>query len=280
MNIRVLGTRGSLPVTNPDTKRYGGNTSCIEVVDNDRLIILDAGTGILGLSKDILEKQKRYDILLTHLHIDHIQGLGFFNPLFDPKNEVHIWGPSSSFKSLKVRLNRYLSPPLFPVHFRDIPCKMHLHEVAQSIFEFAGLQIHSDYICHPGPTVGYRISNGRSVFTYMPDHEHILGTQGWDIDEKWVSGLDLALNADIMIHDSMYTNEEYTDKVGWGHCSFDNAIIFAKKAKVKKLLLFHHDPNHTDSQLEDIYDELMKNNDNESTLKFELAVEGSSFELA
>jgi len=279
MKVRVLGTRGSLPVTNPETRRYGGNTSCVEVIQNDRSLILDAGTGILGISAEMLSKQKRFDILLTHLHIDHIQGLGFFKPLFDPKNNVHIWGPSSSSKSLKKRLNRYLSPPLFPVHYRDIPSKIELHEISDSSFEIGEFQIQSNYISHPGPTVGYRVSNGKSAFTYLPDHEHLLGSKGWDIEKDWISGFKLAENADLMVHDSQYTNDEYEDKVGWGHSTFINAIEFAKKANVKKLLLFHHDPNHTDKQLEEILKNVLKDKDFGPDLKIELAVEGAAFEL-
>lgn len=280
MKIRVLGTRGSLPITKPETKHYGGNTSCIEVIQDDQLLILDAGTGILRLSKEILARQTKFNILLTHLHIDHIQGLGFFKPLFNPENEVHIWGPSSSSKSLRDRLNRYLSPPLFPVHYRDIPCKIHLHEISHSSFNIGKFHIDSNYICHPGPTVGFRISNGHSVFTYLPDHEHILGVQGWDIDKKWISGIELAEKADLLIHDSQYTDKEYEDKIGWGHCTFENAVSFAERANVKKLLLFHHDPDHSDKRLEEIYKDLLnqhKMNGNE--LQVELAVEGKSFDL-
>ena len=280
MKIRVLGTRGSLPSTKPENRHYGGNTSCIEVIEGDELLILDAGTGILRLSPTFLSEQNKFNILLTHLHIDHIQGLGFFKPLFNPKNEIHIWGPSSSSKSLRDRLNRYLSPPLFPVHFRDIPCKMQLHEISHSSFKIGNLHIDSNYICHPGPTIGFRISNGKSVFTYLPDHEHILGVQGWDIDKKWISGIELAEKADLMIHDSQYTDEEYENRVGWGHCTFENAVSFAERAKVKKLLLFHHDPDHADNTLEEIYKDLLNHHNTKgSGLKVQLAVEGERFDL-
>jgi len=277
MKVRILGTRGSLPSTNPQTHRYGGNTACIEVTNDDQLFILDAGTGVLKIEDETTTFQNRYDILLTHLHIDHIQGLGFFKPLFNPKNEVHIWGPASSSRSLQNRLNRYLSPPLFPVHFRELPCEKVLHEISRSSFSIANLQVEAEYINHPGPTVGYRITNGESVFTYLPDHEPFLGNRGWNLGKRWISGMGLAYKADILIHDSQYTSTEYPTKIGWGHSSIEQAIRFASEAEAKKLLLFHHDPNHTDEQLEYIYQSYAGFKSDE--LEVELAIEGSVFNL-
>jgi phosphoribosyl 1,2-cyclic phosphodiesterase len=277
MKINILGTRGSLPSTNPETMRYGGNTSCVEVSEGDQIIILDAGTGMLQFSKEKVTSQKRFDILLTHLHIDHIQGLGFFKPLFDTEKEVHIWGPASSSHTLQQRLNRYLSPPLFPVRFRDLSSQLHLHEVSQSDFHIGNFKINSRFINHPGPTIGYRISNNHSVLSYLPDHEPFLGNRGLMNGKKWISGMSIAQNADLLIHDSQYSEEEYLMHVGWGHCSIYHAAEFASLAEVDKLLLFHHDPNHTDHQLDKIYSDFM----NERSYKYdiELAAEGSVFEL-
>ena len=271
MKVRILGTRGSLPSTNPETFRYGSNTASVQVIEADQMLILDAGTGILKIMPELLTSQSRYDILLTHLHIDHIQGLGFFKPLFNPKNEVHIWGPESSSRTLRYRLNRYLSPPLFPVHFRDIPCKLELHEISKSAFEIGGFNIESTYISHPGPTLGYRISNTRSAFTYLPDHEPFLGNRGWNVGKKWISGMGLSDKTNLLIHDSQFTPNEYMDKIGWGHCSIDQAVRFASIAGVEKLLLFHHDPNHTDDQLEFIFDTFKR--DHSFEFDIELAVD-------
>jgi ribonuclease BN (tRNA processing enzyme) len=277
MYIRILGTRGSIPTTNPETFQYGGNTSCIELTEEGQLLIVDAGTGILNISKKKVEKLKRFDILLTHLHFDHIQGLGFFQPLFDTSSEIHIWGPASSAQSLQYRLNRYLSPPLFPLHFRDLPCHITLHEIAHSSFEIGRFQIESNYISHPGPTVGYRISNGKSIFAYCPDHEPLIGHNGWDKGREWISGIALASHADLLIHDSQYTCEEYKSKIGWGHSTMVDAVKFASLAGVKKLLLFHHDPYHTDSILEKNYQDLTE--EKSFDLKVELAREGSIIDL-
>src|SRR5947207_10828426 len=130
MRVTLWGTRGSVASPGPDTARYGGNTACVEVEGADgTLLVLDAGTGIRRLGATIPPGIGRVDVLLTHLHMDHIQGLGFFAPLRDPDTEVHIWGPASALLSLRVRLTRYMSPPLFPVHLRDLQCQLVLHEV-------------------------------------------------------------------------------------------------------------------------------------------------------
>jgi phosphoribosyl 1,2-cyclic phosphodiesterase len=175
MNITLWGVRGSIPTTTPDTAAYGGNTSCVEVDADGWLLVLDAGSGIQGLNRSANIRKTRIDILLTHLHIDHIQGLGFFGPLFNPAAEVHIWGPAGNSLSLRARLGRYFSPPLFPVYFRNLACKLILHEIDKTNFTIGPFDIQSDYVLHPGPTVGFRIQHHRGVFTYIPDHEFSLG---------------------------------------------------------------------------------------------------------
>jgi len=157
MRVTLFGTRGSLAAPGAETNRYGGNTSTVEVCASDgSLLVLDAGTGIRRLAKQIPGATARIDILLTHLHMDHIQGLGFFGPLYSPGVDVHIWGPASSMFGLEARLSRYLSPPLFPVHLRDLP-KVVCHEVPRPPFNIGPFRIQTALVCHPGPTVGYRI---------------------------------------------------------------------------------------------------------------------------
>src|SRR3990172_2880086 len=167
MRISLWGTRGSLPSAGPETVRYGGNTSCVELRDAaGALVVLDAGTGI-----------RRLDILLTHLHMDHIQGFGFFEPLFRPELEVHVWGPPSTTHDLRTRLTKYLSPPLFPVRLRDLPCRLHLHDVPMGSFMIASLEVHAALVFHPGPTVGYRFVERGHSLVYIPDHEPALGAR-------------------------------------------------------------------------------------------------------
>jgi ribonuclease BN (tRNA processing enzyme) len=178
---------------------------------------------------------------------------------------------------LQYRLNRYLSPPLFPLHFRDLPCKVHLHEISHSSFEINSFQVDSNYISHPGPTIGYRISNDKHVFAYLPDHEPFIGGFKRKIGKEWISGIGLAEKADLLIHDSQYTVEEYQNKIGWGHSTIEDAIQFASLAKAKRLLLFHHDPYHTDSVLDGIYAKIQQYK--KLPLNIELAKEGDVFEL-
>jgi ribonuclease BN (tRNA processing enzyme) len=277
MIVQLRGVRGSIPTTDPETVHYGGNTSCVVVRENDCILVLDGGSGMQKFNLLHNTGIKRIDVLLTHLHLDHIQGLGFFNPFFDPTLNVHIWGPASKTNSLHARLSRYLSPPLFPVLLRDLPCKMTLHEIENSSFEIGPFTIESRFVIHPGPTIGFRVSNDRSVFTYIPDHEPALGRNGLITDRKWLSGFDLALNADLLLHDAQYTALEYKTKQGWGHCSMDDAAKFASLTGVKHLLLAHHDPSHTDDQLNELLADLKTRND--YLFNYELAAEGMQIEL-
>ena len=278
MKIHLRGVRGSIPTTGPDTTYYGGNTTCSVVTENNCLLVLDGGSGMqkFNLLAYTTNANKRVDILLTHLHLDHIQGLGFFNPFFDPSLDIHIWGPTSN-SSLHSRLSRYLSPPLFPVLLRDLPSKLTLHDIENSSFEIGPFKIESRYVIHPGPTVGYRISGQHSTFTFIPDHEPALGSFELHNDNKWISGFDLALNADLLLHDAQYTVQEYKKRAGWGHSSMDDALHFGAITGVKHLLLAHHDPSHSDEQLNQLFANL-KSRSNYS-LNYELAAEGMQIDL-
>jgi phosphoribosyl 1,2-cyclic phosphodiesterase len=276
MKIMIRGVRGSIPTTGPDTAYYGGNTSCSVVAENDCILVLDGGSGMQKFNLLNNTGIKRVDILLTHLHLDHIQGLGFFNPFFDPILDVHIWGPSSN-TSLHSRLSRYLSPPLFPVLLRDLPCKLTLHDIDNSLFEIGPFRIESRYVIHPGPTLGFRINNQRSVFTYIPDHEPALVSFELHNDKKWISGFDLAFEADLLLHDAQYTLREYNHRMGWGHSTMDDAMKFASLTGVKHLLLGHHDPSHSDEQLDQFFSNLKSRTD--YSFKYELAAEGMQIEL-
>ncbi len=276
MKLTFLGVRGSIPTAGAETAYYGGNTSCMLVTEDDWLLVLDGGSGMQNINLGGAS-YSRVDILLTHLHLDHVQGLGFFSPLFNPAMEVHIWGPSSATQSLHSRLSRYLSPPLFPVLIRELPCKLTLHDISNSTFEIGPFTISSQYVIHPGPTVGFRIATKHAVLTYLPDHEPALGSSGLLNDTKWLSGYDLVANADLLVHDAQYTRNEYSARVGWGHSSMEDTIRYAAMAGVKRLLLTHHDPTHGDAQLTEIYNALKESVG--QPLPFELAREGMEIYL-
>ena len=254
MQVTLWGTRGSLASPGADTARYGGNTACVEVRAADgTILILDAGTGIRRLGKSWPAGVRRVDLLLTHLHMDHIQGLGFFAPLYDATMEVHVWGPSSTTLALHTRLGRYLSPPFFPVHLRDLACRLTLHEVPCGDFTLGPFRVSSSLVCHPGPTVGYRIETGDAVFAYLSDHEPALGVRQFPASPEWTSGYALAANADLLVHDAQYTAAEYAEHAGWGHSSVEHALQFAALARVAHLVAFHHDPGHSDRDIEEIF---------------------------
>ncbi|HYE33168.1 MAG TPA: MBL fold metallo-hydrolase [Methylomirabilota bacterium] len=253
MKVRLFGTRGSLAAPGAETARYGGNTSAAQVIGPEGTVLaLDAGTGIRALGMGLPKTTKRVDVLLTHLHMDHIQGLGFFAPLYNPGMEVHIWGPATRDFDLRARLTKYLSPPLFPVHFRDLPCKLFLHH-APATAEVGELKITATLVCHPGLTVGYRIESRNHVVTYLPDHEPMLGAAEFPKDRSWTSGYDLAEGADLLVHDCQYTPDEYAARVGWGHSSFPDAIEFAARTGAKHFVPFHHDPSHDDARLDELF---------------------------
>ena len=253
MEVTLWGTRGSLATPGPDTARYGGNTSCVAVRGREgTVLVLDAGTGIRRMAATIDASVRRVDVLLTHLHMDHIQGLGFFAPLYCPDVEVNVWGPASTRLSLRARLMRYLSPPLFPVSLRELPCKLVLHEVPFGEFDIGEFRVASALVCHPGPTLGYRISDASGrVLTYLPDHEPALGARTFpSLPRAWTSGGSLAADSDLLIHDSQYAAHEYSARVGWGHSSLRQMLDFATLTQVKHLVPFHHDPDHSDADLD------------------------------
>jgi phosphoribosyl 1,2-cyclic phosphodiesterase len=256
MRLRLLGTRGSLASPGPDTVRYGGNTACVEVRTGDALIVLDAGTGSRALGASLRRHVGRLDLLLTHLHLDHVQGIGFFEPAFRPDCELHIWGPPSTTEGLRDRLARYLSPPLFPVRLRDLDPGVVLHDVPHGSFQIGDVRVVGDAVIHPGPTVGYRLDDGTGVLAYLPDHEPALGAPRFPIDPEWTSGHALAAGADVLIHDAQYTTEEYLARAGWGHSSIEHTWAFAVQAGARRLVTFHHDPGHSDDDLDALVAEL------------------------
>jgi phosphoribosyl 1,2-cyclic phosphodiesterase len=254
MQVRIWGCRGSLATPGADTVRYGGNTSCVEVrLASGHVLVLDAGTGMRPLGVEMQQDLPTgLHILLTHLHLDHLQGLGFFRPLFSPGLDIQIWGPASPVQQLQERIARYLSPPLFPVSLDDIPSNLSFHDAPETAVTIGSATVRAAKVTHQGPTVGYRIEEDGQAIVYLPDHEPAIGTDLSTISADWMSGYDLARGADLLLHDAQYREHEYDAHVGWGHSSIADTIEFATKAGVERVMLFHHDPYHDDDELEEL----------------------------
>ena len=250
MRARIWGARGSLASPGPRTVRYGGNTSCVEIVGADVPIVLDAGTGIRELGLRLAEDGSRtIHLLLTHLHLDHLEGLAFFAPLWDDRTELEIWGPPSPVRSLRERIARYLSPPLFPRHLSEAPARVAFHDAPATPWQIGGVTVTARPVSHPGPTLGYRLERDGRSLAYVPDHEPLLAVDLRTVPPEWVSGYELARGATVLLHDAQYFADEYFDRVGWGHSSVEQAVAFALIAQAGRLVLFHHDPYHADDAL-------------------------------
>jgi phosphoribosyl 1,2-cyclic phosphodiesterase len=259
MLVRICGSRGSVPSPGAEKLRYGGNTSCVEVVLSDGThLILDAGTGICNLPAHLGTLGGQVNILLTHLHLDHIQGLLFFSPLFQAHSRVKIWGPLAPGVSLRNRVARYLSTPLTPVDIRELPARLDFRNCPRAEWNIGSARIRAEAVTHRGPTLGFRIEDGGASLCYLPDHEPALAGSIEDLESQRISGYSLARGADLLVHDCQYTDLEYPGHLGWGHSAISHAIEFADRCDASRTLLFHHDPRRTDDQLDALFEDALR----------------------
>ncbi|MGQ0646033.1 MAG: MBL fold metallo-hydrolase [Gemmatimonadaceae bacterium] len=258
MRVRFWGARGSCPAPGPQTARYGGNTTCLEVrTDDDHLVVFDAGTGIRDLGRSLVSDSDgqpiRGDLFFSHAHWDHIQGLPFFTPAFQSGNHFRLWGSPSLESSLEVVLRQQMSPVVFPVAFDQLSARMEFAQLGHQKHTVGGCEVQTIHVRHPGSALGFRLApagDDRRSMVFIPDNE--LDRDGDRAEDASTRDalVEFARGAKVLIHDAMYTGTEYMDHRGWGHSSYRDAVDFAIAAEVETLVLFHHEPDRDDGALE------------------------------
>ena len=257
--IKFWGSRGSNPVSGPDYVRFGGNTSCLEVCDGDDLVIFDAGTGIRPLGNLFNEKPlKDIHLILSHFHFDHLYGFPFFNPIYNPDCNIHIWAPIGYEKSVREIFSEMLTYTLFPVRLDDMQSKLIFKEIQEGVpFSIGNIHINSHYAFHPGATLCFKIQCHKTCFGYATDNEFLMGyhgnpraiTKSHRLLNPYKSFISFFKECDLLIHEAQYTPSEYRNKVGWGHSSMSNAAALIHLIECQNWVITHHDPKHTDSDL-------------------------------
>ena len=255
LTVKFWGVRGSIACPGPSTVRYGGNTSCVEVRCGERLLIFDAGTGIRELSGDLkLERPLDAHLFLTHTHLDHVCGLPFFEPLFRSDTKLKIWGGHlPPARSIREVLTCLMMDPLWPVQLEDMKAEITFCDFSagDSLEPTIGIGVQTVALNHPNGATGYRVNYGGKSVCYITDTEHFPDRMDEDI-------LSLVRNADILIYDSTYTPADYTNRVGWGHSTWKEGVKLAKRGGVGRFVVFHHNPDHNDDDMDLIGQEVQE----------------------
>ena len=248
--VRFWGVRGSIACAGPETLRYGGNTSSLEVRCGERLLLFDAGTGIRYLGNRLCQEAPiDSDLYLTHTHFDHVCGLPFFRPFFQQENTFRVWaGHLGGRASIQHVLWKFMMAPLFPVPPEVFRANVSYNDFAagETLHPAAGITLRTTPLNHPDGATGYRIEFAGRSMCYLTDTEHVAGAPDRNI-------LGLIAGADLVIYDCMYTDQEWADgHVGWGHSTWQEAVRLCRAAGAGRLVVFHHNPDHDDDTLDAI----------------------------
>jgi CheY-like chemotaxis protein/phosphoribosyl 1,2-cyclic phosphodiesterase len=260
MRIRFWGTRGSLAKPGPDTIRYGGNTSCVEVrAEDGTLVVLDCGTGAHDLGRALVapgERPQRGHLLITHTHWDHIQGFPFFAPLFVPDTEWDVYAPRGLSRSLEATLAGQMEYAYFPITLGQLGATIRYHDIEEGAFDVGGVRVTARFLNHPALALGYRLEADGVALVYATDHEpHSRHHQSsGPVHREDQRHVDFLAGADLIVHDAQYTEAEYPAKMTWGHSSAAQAVDFAIAARARWLALFHHDPARDDDGVDRLVD--------------------------
>jgi len=277
MKVTIWGTRGSVPVSGKKFSKFGGNTTCVEVLSEcGKRCVIDAGTGIREFGHSLLgQLPTEVHVLFTHYHWDHCIGFPFFVPAFIPGNTIHIYGQNKGDESVRDILDgRLMAAPNFPVPLAVMGASLEFHKLDERgmIHLSDDFSIQYAPLFHPNGVVGFRFMEKGKVFTYLTDIEHTT-------DEKCDSDpLELAKDADVMAYDCQYTLDEYQTRVNWGHSTWQAGLLLAKTAKVSEMMMIHHDPDHSDEKIDEILT-TAQNAAKGSKVKISAAYEGLSFEV-
>jgi len=274
MYIKFWGTRGSIPVPGNSTLKYGGNTSCVEIgLSNNKMIILDAGSGIRELGKSLVNNgyKDSFEILFSHYHWDHIQGIPFFLPLFNKENLVNFYGEESNGESIKDILSKQMASNYFPITLDEMNAQLKYHNIKPFInFGINGAKLETFRANHSTPTISYKITEGNKTIVYLTDNELMLEDSNEDniYDNLLKSNkelVDFCSECDYLIHDSMYDEATLVGKKGWGHSANITLAYFGILSHVKNLILFHYNPDYTDGKIDDLLKETNKTLKNENS---------------
>jgi phosphoribosyl 1,2-cyclic phosphodiesterase len=295
--LKFWGVRGSIPTPGPTTVEYGGNTSCVEVRADGQIIILDAGTGLRLLGRQLVAefdaRPLELTLLLTHTHWDHIQGLPFFLPVYRSQNHLRILGYEGARHGLEVVLAGQMESPFFPIGLREVPANVRIEELKELNFSVGPVRVQAAFANHPGICVGYRLFTSAGSIAFFPDNEVLpeggpgpRAAAGAEASGKaFAQGkngklIDFLRGADLLIMDTQYDALEYKEHTGWGHGCLDDVVALALQAEVKTLFLFHHDPNHDDAKVSQMLAHARKIVvDRKCKLQVEAAREGVTVEL-